>query len=384
MSSHFIRFFTVFFIVYTGANSYVGWHFFQAFHMMIDPYGLTYWFFYLLLALSPFIARIGKEYFSRYINDILAVAGGYWLAAVYYFVLLWGVADVSRLLLRFIVPSSPLIRQASLYLGIGFIVLVAVLFVYGTYNARQPHRVHYDITVHKKVPGLSEIHAVMVSDIHLGSIVGNDRLVSLVNRINELNPDIVFFAGDTIDEDVRVFVEQKMPDVIVKLHPKYGTYAVLGNHEYIGGSSKLAVQYLEEAGVKVLLDHCVKVNDQFYIIGRDDRASLAVNGRQRLDLCRLMEGVDKKLPVILLDHQPYHLDEGEKNGVDLQLSGHTHHGQFFPNNLITAQVYEQDWGYLRKGEYQAIVSCGFGTWGPPIRIGSYPEIIDITIFLGNK
>ena len=384
MSSHFIRFFTVFLIVYTGANFYAGWRFFQAFYVIIGQYSAIYWAFYLLLALTPFIARIGKKYFAGPINDILAVAGGYWLAAIYYFVLLWGFADLSRLLLRFIVPSSPLIRQAPLYWGTGFIVLVAVLFVYGTYNARQPHNVHYDIAVHKKVPGLSELHAVMIADIHLGSIVGNDRLLSLVNRINELNPDIVFFAGDTIDEDVRIFVEQKMPEVIVKLHPKYGTYAVLGNHEYIGGNSQLAVQYLEEAGVKVLLDRYIKVNDQFYIIGRDDRASLAVKGRRRLELCRLMKGVDKNLPVILLDHQPYHLDEGEKNGVDLQLSGHTHHGQFFPNNLITAQVYEQDWGYLKKGEYQAIVSCGFGTWGPPIRIGSYPEIIDITISFGDK
>lgn len=92
-----------------------------------------------------------------------------------------------------------------------------------------------------------------------------------------------------------------------------------------------------------------------------------------------MEGLDRSLPVILLDHQPSHLEEAREQGVDLQLSGHTHQGQLFPFNLITKRIFATDWGYLRQGDFQIIVSSGYGTWGPPIRIGNHPEIVDITI-----
>jgi len=225
----------------------------------------------------------------------------------------------------------------------------------------------------------------MVSDIHLGLVVDNDRLKEMVNRINELDPDIVFLAGDTIDEDVRLFADNKMPEILKELKTKYGVYAVLGNHEYIGGNSKLAVEYLQQAGINVLVDKWIKVNDLFYVAGRDDLMAGRMNGKQRLELSRLIEGIDYTLPIILLDHQPSNLEEGQINGIDLQLSGHTHNGQFFPNTLISKCVFENSWGYLRKGGCQIIVSAGFGTWGPPIRIGSNSEITDIKIsFVGSK
>jgi len=85
------------------------------------------------------------------------------------------------------------------------------------------------------------------------------------------------------------------------------------------------------------------------------------------------------LPVILLDHEPNDLQASAAAGVDLQFSGHTHLGQLFPNNYVTAAIYEQDWGYLRKGDLQLVVSSGFGTWGPPIRVGNRPEIVQVTV-----
>jgi hypothetical protein len=80
-----------------------------------------------------------------------------------------------------------------------------------------------------------------------------------------------------------------------------------------------------------------------------------------------------------MDHQPFHLEEGEKNGADLQISGHTHHGQLWPLNFITGRVYELDWGNKRKGETHIYVSCGYGSWGPPVRIGNRPEIVHIRL-----
>ncbi|MDD3364709.1 MAG: metallophosphoesterase, partial [Syntrophomonas sp.] len=123
-----------------------------------------------------------------------------------------------------------------------------------------------------------------------------------------------------------------------------------------------------------------EVANGFYVVGRDDASRHRFNGSERLELSTLMADLDKnKLPIMLMDHEPFNLDVSEKEGVDLQFSGHTHLGQLFPNNYITRAIYEQDWGYLRKNNFQAIVSCGFGTWGPPIRIGNRPEIVNVLV-----
>ena len=96
-------------------------------------------------------------------------------------------------------------------------------------------------------------------------------------------------------------------------------------------------------------------------------------------MAEILSAVDTGRPLILLDHQPYRLAEAEEAGIDVQLSGHTHAGQLFPLNLINKKVWEQYWGYLRKGKTQYYVSCGVGTWGPPVRTGSRPEIIQIRL-----
>lgn len=379
MSSQFIVFLSIFFVIYCAANYYVGLRLIQSFHGIIEPYAFLYWAGYVLIALSPFAARFGRTYFSGGLNDWITVIGDYWFAALYYFFFLWVVSDILRILSKIFFPAFAAIRYPSFGLGFGVIFIVGALLAYGAWNALNPRIHHYEIAIGKPVSGLPQLHAVLVSDIHLGPIVDSDRLEKMVNRINQLEPDVVFLAGDTIDEDVSRFVEQKMPEALSKLQTRLGVYAVLGNHEYLGGNSELAVEHLRQAGVKVLRDEYIKVNDQFYVVGRDDLMSGRVTGKNRLMLSKIMDGIDRSLPVVMLDHQPYHLEEGQLNGVDLQLSGHTHHGQFFPNNFFTTRMFENDWGYLKKGNYQVIVSCGFGTWGPPIRIGNYPEIVDILI-----
>ncbi len=378
ISPFFIGALIVFFSIYLAVNYYVGFRFFQSVQNLIEPYSSFYWAGYAILAISLFVARLGKRFFPGYINDLFSLAGNYWLAAIYYSFLIWAIVDLLHFLIDFISPTRT-IKYPTFFWGFGILSLVIILLIYGTWNARHPRIVHYDISIKKTVHGLPKLHAVMVSDIHLGLVIDNDRLWAMVNSINELDPDIVFLAGDTIDEDVKLFLSQKMPEVIGKLRSKYGVYAVLGNHEYIGGNSELAIDYLRKAGVNVLVDEYIKINSQFYVVGRDDRMAGNMTGKHRLELSSVMEGIDHSLPIILLDHQPHNLEEGQRNGVDLQLSGHTHNGQFFPNNLLARHIFEHSWGYLKKGEYQVIVSSGYGTWGPPIRIGNYSEIIDLNI-----
>jgi len=221
----------------------------------------------------------------------------------------------------------------------------------------------------------------MVSDLHLGTSFNNGRLAEMVEHVNALRPDIIFFAGDIIDGDVSEFAKIEMPRTLRRLTPRLGSFAVLGNHEHIGGKSADAVKHMTAAGITVLIDQYTKVNEQFYVVGRNDRSGryMARSVAPRKELSAIMKDIDHTLPIILLDHQPAALHEPLANKVDLQLSGHTHNGQFFPNHLITNQLFEIDWGHFTKESLQVIVSCGYGTWGPPIRTSGYSEVVKINV-----
>ena len=132
------------------------------------------------------------------------------------------------------------------------------------------------------------------------------------------------------------------------------------------------------------MDEIVTLDGGIQIIGRIDRDGFRFNRKERLPLDELIKQVDQTKPIILLDHQPLKLDETEKAGVDLQLSGHTHNGQMWPLNYITRLIYEVSYGYKRKGNSQIIVSSGFGLWGPRIRSGSRSEILLINITFRGK
>jgi predicted MPP superfamily phosphohydrolase len=298
---------------------------------------------------------------------------------MYYLLLAVLMVDVIRLINHWtgIVPQC--FYKSPTQIGIGVLLLILVILIYGTWNANHPVIRNYNVSINKKAV-LDEMKIVVVSDIHLGWIVGVDRIAYMVKTINSLQPDLVLIAGDTIDEGIDASAEQKIPAILGMLNPRFGTYAVLGNHEYISGNVENTISYLDKAGIKVLRDKYVKVSDCFYIVGRDDRSCKRYLGKERTNLSKIMAGIDNdRLPIILLVHEPVDIDIAEKEGVDLQFSGHTHIGQLFPNNLITGLIYEDDWGYLKRSNLNVIVSCGFGTWGPPIRIGNRPEILNVKI-----
>jgi uncharacterized protein len=190
---------------------------------------------------------------------------------------------------------------------------------------------------------------------------------------------VILFAGDVFDENIESSNKQQVSDNFRKLSAPYGVFAALGNHEYMGGNAEDAINYLGEAGVMVLKDRFQEIAGSFYVIGRDDLSGARYSGAPRQDLITLLQGVDRSLPMILMDHQPSKLEEPVKQGIDLQLSGHTHAGQLFPIRFITRRIFADDWGLLRKGDFNLIVSSGYGTWGPPIRLGNTPEVVDIMI-----
>jgi hypothetical protein len=217
----------------------------------------------------------------------------------------------------------------------------------------------------------------MASDIHLGTIIGKNDLAKLVEKINYQNPDIVLLVGDIFDEDIAPVVNGQMGDLFERFNAKYGVFAVTGNHEFFS-NHQAKIEYLQNHGVNVLND-TVATLANINIVGRYDRQSNYALGQNRKTLPELTKDIDQSRFTIVLDHQPSNLSESVESGIDLQLSGHTHHGQVWPFNYITKAIFEVSMGYKKKGNTHIYVSPGYGTWGPRVRLGNRPEIAVIKV-----
>lgn len=240
--------------------------------------------------------------------------------------------------------------------------IIAVLLVYGGLHYPHKHREVLEIETEK--PLQKPLSIVLASDLHIGYHNRKAELQRWVRLINEEKPDLVLFAGDLLDGAIRPVREWRLDEEFRDL--KAPVYATLGNHEYIVGlESSLA--FYEDAGMHLLRDSSV-VASGIRIVGRDDRSN--ASRRALNDLAPT-----DTLFTILLDHQPYHLEEAERCGIDFQFSGHTHHGQVWPANWITDILYEKAYGAYQRGNTRYYVSSGLGIWGGKFRIGSQSEYL---------
>ncbi len=377
--SAFLIFFGLAFTIYGSINLYIfirGW---QAL-----PKGsflrIIYSVLFLYLSLSYIVGRVVERFQVCPISDICIWTGSFWLGFILYFALALIALDLIRFsdrLFHFL-PNILTVNYVQTKLIVFFSVLVftAGVVATGYYNAIHPVWRELTIEIPKKAGSLSKLDIVMASDIHLGTLIKNSRLRRLVSEINDRNPDIVLFAGDIIDEDLRPVMENDLGDDLNKVRSKYGSYAVNGNHEFIGGVDA-ADRYLSMHGVNILRDQVTLIDNAFYIVGREDRSVDRFSDRHRMDLSEIMKDIDLSKPVIMMDHQPFLLKEVVDAKVDLQLSGHTHHGQMWPFNYITNMIFQIPYGYGKIENTSFYVSNGFGTWGPPIRTGNRPEIVFI-------
>lgn len=334
---------------------------------------------FILLAYSFLAAMLLRRWLPYRLYTGLKLIGAYGMAILMYLLLALPLADIAYVLLR---RGGVSIPAAVQIVGWPVVTLLLVVLAVGVWNASRPIVRQYTVHVAKQPPGVEELRLAVASDLHLGTIIGKRHLRRLVQRVNELEPDLVLFPGDVLDDSIEPFVREEMGEVMRGLRARLGIFASLGNHEYIGGHVAEYIERMREIGIEVLTDQVVKVEDIVQIAGRKDASVERMRGEGRLAVGELLDEADKALPIVLLDHQPRQLGAAAEAGVDLMLSGHTHRGQMTPNHLITRRLFELDWGYLRKGEMHAIVSSGFGTWGPPLRIGSRSEILGIRMIFG--
>lgn len=357
--------------VILGANFYV----FYRLVRMLPPVGILRWLLIalgVLLVASFLVIFVLRDAIPEGMISILYTVGTSWFFMSIYFVLVFLILDIIRV--THLLPVEKFMYNS--WSGFGIIVgLVIAVMTLGYIKYQNKARVELNLSIAKPGGNVSSapLKIVMISDLHLGYTIGAKEFSRWVDLVNKENPDIVLIAGDAIDNNIRPVREQNMGELFKNIRSKYGIYMAVGNHEYISGLSE-SLHFLRDAGVNVLRDSSVLINNQFYVVGRDDRSNPG-----RLELKELVAGLDHSKPIIVLDHQPYTLEKTENARVDLQLSGHTHHGQLWPISWITQAIYEKAHGYLLKGNSHIYVSSGIGIWGGKFRIGTQSEYVVINL-----
>jgi len=376
-----ILFFGIFFLITGGISFYIYIRGLQSIPQgssLRPPYTIVFW----IVACSFIGGRIIERFLPSFLSDLFIWMGSFWIAAMIYFLLAVVFLDLLRVVNHFIPIFPSVIRQnyaqAKYIVSASVIGLVGLTLLVGHINSLIPRVRELDIKIDKKAGTLRTLNIVAASDIHLGTIVGRSRFDHIVEKINSLNPDLVLFPGDIVDEDLAPVIKQNLGESLRNIRARLGVYAVTGNHEHIGGAER-ACAYLRDHDIIMLRDQSALIADSIYLVGREDRAISRFNGYQRKGLPELMADVDRELPIILMDHQPFGLAEAVEQEVDLQISGHTHYGQLWPVNYIVESIYELPWGYRKIGGTHFYVSNGVGTWGPPVRVGNRPEIVRIRI-----
>lgn len=343
-------------VMLTGV-AYVGWHLWR-----ITPHGilakLSVLTLFLLWMASAFVCLFSSERFPVPVATMLYEVSYTWLIAFLYLLIIFFVADI--LLLCRLLPKTCLNDSCpGLFSVLGFIVAIMVA---GNIHYRHKYREELNISTSKPLP--KPLTIVLASDLHIGYHNRQDELARWIDLFNAEKPDLVLIGGDIIDRSTRPLLEGDYAKEFRRL--KAPILSVLGNHEYISGV-KGAEAFFAASGIKLLKDERADI-EGIRIIGRNDRSD-----RHRKALSQLTDTAN--VFTILLDHQPYNLEEAENAAIDFQFSGHTHRGQVWPISWITDVLYEKSWGHYSRGNTRYYISSGIGIWGPKIRIGTRSEYL---------
>lgn len=350
----------------------------------------VYMFVAFSLALA-FICPAGR------LQRILKYLSNYWLGAMIYIVLVVLIVDLLRLLLKRskrIDQEKLSSRRTFVATGTCCIILILLVSLYGTWNARHIRITNYDVTIDKTAGNLDSLNVVLIADLHLGYSIGTVQMSQMVRKINAQNPDLVVIAGDIFDNDYAALDNPKeLVHILSGIKSTYGTYACYGNHDIqepiLAGftfhsdgkkvSDPRMDQLLSDANIHLLRDETVEIANAFYLHGRPDYERPGRGITNRMSASGITERLDQSKPILVIDHEPRELSELSAAGVDLDLCGHTHDGQLFPGNIITKFFWENSYGYLKKGSMHNVVTSGIGVYGPNMRVGTKSEICSIQV-----
>jgi predicted MPP superfamily phosphohydrolase len=346
---------------------------------------------FLLACLFPFVQTADEYLFAfahkgflwyTYLNVIV---GYYAVFILYMFVFILGFNLILLLnrIIRFI-PQHILTNKIVILITVITSMLSGVtILIIGTHINNNPVVRRYSITLPKKTSTLNSLKVSSVSDLHLKNITSKDFLIKLVHKIQAENPDIILIPGDiaetygnTTKENLNEYIE-----ILKDLSAKYGIFAVRGNHEYIGDLAE-KLDFYKRSGITMLSDSLIELNSKICIIGLKYRGN-----HEKRPTASMLKLKKQDLPVLLLDHAPYCLEDSYNNKIDAQFSGHTHNGQIWPLNYILGALYDIVCGYKKIDNTNFFVSCGAQDaimpgrqdLSVPVRTGSVSEIMEINI-----
>lgn len=345
-------------VVVLAGNAYLYWRTLQLMSSLPLWFRIVVSFLFWTAAFSLFISfALRDSGVSGLLIRTLYMAGSIWMVFLLYCVILLAAFDLAGIFLPSLGPglkyAAPL---AACILAAGYVVYL------------HPKVERVEIRLDKP---MEELTVVAVSDVHLGYATDVKALKRYVRLINRQNPDVLVIAGDMIDNGVGPLVNAPFAEVLDSIDAPDGIYMVPGNHEYISGM-EACESFISGTRIVLMRDSVAVLRGGLQLVGRDDRSN-----RNRLPLDSLLAGADMSKPVFVLDHQPYGLAQSDSLGVDIQFSGHTHHGQVWPLSWLTDILYEQSHGYRKWPHSHIFVSSGLALWGPPFRIGT---VSDMAVF----
>jgi uncharacterized protein len=328
------------------------------------------WILYLGFPLTRVLTFKGRNSFLRIFYWIGAMWVGVVFLLSFWFMVSTGLRKI-LLWVGFINPVSPI-----LWIQITAMMVLAII-LWGFYKAMSgPKDTRFLVNRHGRYGLGRSLRIIQISDVHLGLTLGVQFLEKLVERINRIEPDLVFITGDFFDPEFPS--DAGAIAALKKLRPREGTYAVSGNHEFYSGINRF-LSMMKDSGIKVLDNETMLSPSGIQISGIHDQTANRFKGAGvSCDLPKALATVNSQVPSILLAHQPKELEPAVASQVDLILSGHTHAGQIFPFRFLVNLAYRYLGGRYQLGPNTDLIVCtGTGFWGPPLRVGTDSQIVII-------
>lgn len=298
---------------------------------------------------------------------ILTQIGGYWFVAAYYGVI--GMIPFFFLLAAATVTGYAFWYSLLSLYGTAVALLIMLSLCCGRYRALHPVITRVETETAKALN--KDLKIAFVSDIHLGAVQGKPFIRKLAEKMEQIAPDMILIGGDIIDGNLEFVLRDKSLEELERLTDTGAeVIAVFGNHDHYGADIGEERRVLEEAGIRCLSDDTYRTETGAYVTGMVDYMYVTF---QKVRPAR-NDGF-----TIFMEHEPVQIKLAAAAGYDLYLAGHTHAGQFWPNRLATKRIFELDFGVKRYRQMTAVVSSGYGSWGPLFRLGPAPEIVLITV-----
>jgi uncharacterized protein len=379
LSLRFLAFITVFLSLYGLLHGYAFLKVQRAFQPTRGTAAVLVCFL-LVMIFSPLIARLTEKLAMDAPSRALAMAAFVWMGFLFMFVSAALLLDLLRLIC---IMGAHLFRtELPTWIASARVVFFAALTaallgsMVGYLEAMTVRTVHVTIRTPKIPKAIKRLRIVQVSDIHLGWIVGEERLRKILSKVQEAAPDVLVSTGDLVDGQMNN--ASGLAEMFQGIHAPFGKFAVMGNHEFYAGLDR-SLRFTEASGFEILRGAAKDVGGVITIAGVDDEAGRRDGLLAGEDEAALLSHIPADRFVLLLKHRPDTRPTGDRV-FDLQLSGHTHGGQIFPFGLIVKMIYPEAQGLARLGPGAYLyVSRGAGTWGPPIRFLAPPEITVIDL-----